>query len=119
MSDPSARSELVTVRDFIRYEQRDDPRARAELQHALPRAVAREVGQKDRIERETELPRILDDLAATPHKVIEPLVLADLRAAYAERVAKAGLPAEESKMLAEALEAGLTGYTYLSDEPLS
>ena len=40
--------------------------------------------------------------------------LADLRAAYAERVAKAGLPAEESKALAEALEAGLTGYTYLS-----
>jgi len=45
--------------------------------------------------------------------------LADLRAAYAERVAKAGLPAEEAKALAEALEAGLTGYTYLSDEPLS
>lgn len=45
--------------------------------------------------------------------------LADLRAAYAERVAKAGLPAEEAKLLAEALEAGLTGYTYLSDEPLS
>jgi arginine decarboxylase len=45
--------------------------------------------------------------------------LADLRAAYAERVAKAGLPAEESEMLADALEAGLTGYTYLSDEPLA
>ncbi len=45
--------------------------------------------------------------------------LADLRAAYAQRVAKAGLPAEEVKALAEALEAGLTGYTYLSDEPLS
>ncbi|HEY5972727.1 MAG TPA: arginine decarboxylase [Pseudoxanthomonas sp.] len=45
--------------------------------------------------------------------------LADLRAAYAERVAKAGLSAEESKALADALEAGLTGYTYLSDEPLS
>ena len=44
--------------------------------------------------------------------------LSDLRAAYAERVAKAGLPAEESKLLADALEAGLTGYTYLSDEPL-
>ncbi|MEP6908458.1 MAG: arginine decarboxylase [Pseudoxanthomonas sp.] len=44
--------------------------------------------------------------------------LADLRAAYAERVDKAGLPAEESKLLADALEAGLTGYTYLSDEPL-
>jgi len=45
--------------------------------------------------------------------------LADLRAAYAERVAKAGLPAEEAKALADSLEAGLTGYTYLSDEPLS
>ncbi|MEO8366745.1 MAG: arginine decarboxylase [Pseudoxanthomonas sp.] len=45
--------------------------------------------------------------------------LADLRATYAERVAQAGLPVEESKMLADALEAGLTGYTYLSDEPLS
>ena len=45
--------------------------------------------------------------------------LADLRAMYAERVAKAGLPTEESKMLSDALEAGLTGYTYLSDEPLS
>lgn len=45
--------------------------------------------------------------------------LGDLRAAYAERVTKAGLPAAESKLLAEALEAGLTGYTYLSDEPLS
>ena len=45
--------------------------------------------------------------------------LSDLRAAYAERVSKAGLPAEESKLLADALEAGLTGYTYLSDEPLS
>ena len=45
--------------------------------------------------------------------------LADLRAAYAERVAKAGLPVEEAKALSDALEAGLTGYTYLSDEPLS
>ena len=45
--------------------------------------------------------------------------LGDLRAAYADRVAKAGLPAEESNRLADALEAGLTGYTYLSDEPLS
>ncbi|MET0893208.1 MAG: arginine decarboxylase, partial [Pseudoxanthomonas sp.] len=45
--------------------------------------------------------------------------LADLRAAYEERVVKAGLPAEESRALADALEAGLTGYTYLSDEPLS
>ncbi|MET0755687.1 MAG: hypothetical protein ABWY31_06165, partial [Pseudoxanthomonas sp.] len=39
--------------------------------------------------------------------------------AYAERVAKAELGTEESKLLANALEAGLTGYTYLSDEPLS
>jgi arginine decarboxylase len=45
--------------------------------------------------------------------------LADLRAAYAERVGKAGLGADESKLLADALEAGLTGYTYLSDEPLA
>ena len=45
--------------------------------------------------------------------------LADLRASYTERVAKAGLGSEESKLLADALEAGLTGYTYLSDEPLS
>ncbi|MET0655968.1 MAG: arginine decarboxylase, partial [Pseudoxanthomonas sp.] len=45
--------------------------------------------------------------------------LEDLRAAYAERVAKAELGTEESKLLANALEAGLTGYTYLSDEPLS
>jgi arginine decarboxylase len=45
--------------------------------------------------------------------------LDDLRAVYAERVANARLPADESQMLAEALEAGLTGYTYLSDEPLA
>ena len=45
--------------------------------------------------------------------------LSDLRATYAKRVAQAGLPADEAKRLAEALEAGLTGYTYLSDEPLS
>ena len=45
--------------------------------------------------------------------------LSDLRAAYAQRVANAGLSAEESKLLSDALEAGLTGYTYLSDEPLS
>ena len=41
------------------------------------------------------------------------------KAGRKERVAKAQLPADESKLLAEALEAGLTGYTYLSDEPLS
>ena len=77
LSHDGAYFHCLDVRDFIRYEQRDDARARAEFQHALPRAVAREVGQKDRIERETELPRVLDDLAATPHEVIEPLVLAE------------------------------------------
>ena len=41
-----------------------------------------------------------------------------LRATYAERIAAAHLPAEEAQRLAHALEAGLTGYTYLSDEPL-
>ena len=45
--------------------------------------------------------------------------LDDLRAVYAERVAAAQLPADESQMLSQALEAGLTGYTYLSDEPLA
>ncbi|SDQ30555.1 arginine decarboxylase [Pseudoxanthomonas sp. CF385] len=44
--------------------------------------------------------------------------LDDLRAAYRTRVEEAQLPAEESAALSEALEAGLTGYTYLSDEPL-
>lgn len=44
--------------------------------------------------------------------------LADLRNAYAQRVAAAGLSAERANELSEALEAGLTGYTYLSDEPL-
>jgi arginine decarboxylase len=45
--------------------------------------------------------------------------LEDLRAVYAERVAAAQLSADESQMLSNALEAGLTGYTYLSDEPLA
>ncbi len=45
--------------------------------------------------------------------------LAELRAAYRERVAAAGLPAGRSAELNAALEAGLTGYTYLSDEPLA
>ncbi|WP_454828350.1 arginine decarboxylase [Pseudoxanthomonas wuyuanensis] len=45
--------------------------------------------------------------------------LDDLRAVYAERVAAAQLSANEAKVLADALEAGLTGYTYLSDEPLA
>ncbi|KRA46232.1 arginine decarboxylase [Pseudoxanthomonas sp. Root630] len=44
--------------------------------------------------------------------------LDDLRAAYRTRVEEATLSADESAALADALEAGLTGYTYLSDEPL-
>jgi arginine decarboxylase len=38
-----------------------------------------------------------------------------LRAAYRDTVAVAGLPADESARLTAALEAGLTGYTYLDD----
>jgi arginine decarboxylase len=45
--------------------------------------------------------------------------LDDLRASYAERIAAAGLDAARADALAAALEAGLTGYTYLSDEPLA
>ncbi|GGD49117.1 arginine decarboxylase [Pseudoxanthomonas indica] len=45
--------------------------------------------------------------------------LDDLRAVYRERVAAAQLSAEESQALSADLEAGLTGYTYLSDEPLA
>jgi len=41
-----------------------------------------------------------------------------LRAAYAKKVDAAGLPAEESVRMKDALEAGLTAYTYLSDEPV-
>jgi len=44
--------------------------------------------------------------------------LDELREAYARRVHEAGLPEGESLALAAALEAGLTGYTYLSDAPL-
>ncbi|HEY9253248.1 MAG TPA: arginine decarboxylase [Stenotrophomonas sp.] len=44
--------------------------------------------------------------------------LDELRAAYAERIAAAQLPAARAQELSDALEAGLTGYTYLSDEPL-
>ena len=44
--------------------------------------------------------------------------LDDLRAAYRGKVAAASLPADESARLNDALEAGLTAYTYLSDEPL-
>jgi len=38
-----------------------------------------------------------------------------LRAAYRDKVAAAQLPAGEAAALGEALEAGLTGYTYLDD----
>ncbi|MUV13034.1 arginine decarboxylase [Noviluteimonas gilva] len=41
-----------------------------------------------------------------------------LRSAYAKKVDDAGLPAEESARMKDALEAGLTAYTYLSDEPV-
>ena len=44
--------------------------------------------------------------------------LEDLRASYKARVAAAGLDAARTAELDAALEAGLTGYTYLSDEPL-
>ena len=44
--------------------------------------------------------------------------LDELRASYAERIAAAELPVARAQELADALEAGLTGYTYLSDEPL-
>jgi len=45
--------------------------------------------------------------------------LDELRAAYAQRVAEAKLADGEAKAIADSLEAGLTGYTYLSDEPLA
>ncbi|HZH42545.1 MAG TPA: arginine decarboxylase [Lysobacter sp.] len=44
--------------------------------------------------------------------------LADVRAAYRAKLDAAGLPDAEAQRLAAALEAGLTGYTYLDDEPL-
>lgn len=44
--------------------------------------------------------------------------LADLRAAYAAKVAAAGLAPDQADALQQALEAGLTGYTYLDDTPL-
>ncbi|MFC7301178.1 arginine decarboxylase [Cognatiluteimonas weifangensis] len=40
-----------------------------------------------------------------------------LRAEYRAKVAAAGLPAAEAARMNAALEAGLTAYTYLSDEP--
>ena len=45
--------------------------------------------------------------------------LGDLREAYRARVAAAKLGDEEASRLNAALEAGLTAYTYLSDEPLA
>ncbi|MBT2745660.1 MULTISPECIES: arginine decarboxylase [unclassified Lysobacter] len=45
--------------------------------------------------------------------------LGDLREAYRSKVAAADLPADEARGLEEALETGLTGYTYLSDAPLA
>ncbi len=42
--------------------------------------------------------------------------LAELRAAYARKVDAAGLSADESARLLQALETGLTGYTYLHEE---
>jgi arginine decarboxylase len=45
--------------------------------------------------------------------------LSDLRQAYRDKVAAAHLAADEAARLDMALEAGLTAYTYLSDEPLA
>ncbi|QOW19408.1 arginine decarboxylase [Lysobacter ciconiae] len=45
--------------------------------------------------------------------------LGELRASYRAKVAAADLPADEADRLNAALEAGLTGYTYLSDAPLA
>ncbi len=45
--------------------------------------------------------------------------LDELRASYRDKVAAAGLPADESERLAAALESGLTAYTYLEDTPLA
>jgi arginine decarboxylase len=44
--------------------------------------------------------------------------LATLRAEYRAKVQAAGLPADEAARFDAALETGLTGYTYLADEPL-
>ncbi len=44
--------------------------------------------------------------------------LDELRAIYRDKIAAAGLPAEEAAQLAAALEAGLTAYTYLNDAAL-
>jgi arginine decarboxylase len=39
----------------------------------------------------------------------------DLRAAYREKLAAAGLRGDAAKRIEAALEAGLTGYTYLAE----
>jgi arginine decarboxylase len=44
--------------------------------------------------------------------------LADLRERYGANVAAAALPEATAAEFLAALEAGLTGYTYLSEEPL-
>jgi arginine decarboxylase len=45
--------------------------------------------------------------------------LDDLRREYRDKVAAAGLPEDEATRLEAALEAGLTGYTYLDDSPIA
>ncbi len=45
--------------------------------------------------------------------------LDDLRAEYRDKVAAAKLPVAEAERLSAALEAGLTGYTYLDDSPVA
>ncbi|ALR03371.1 arginine decarboxylase [Xylella fastidiosa] len=44
--------------------------------------------------------------------------LDEVRRVYAQRITAAGMSAAESKALSDMLEAGLTGYPYLSDVPL-
>jgi arginine decarboxylase len=44
--------------------------------------------------------------------------LKQLRGEYQAKIAAAQLPADEARRMADALEAGLTGYTYLADESL-
>jgi arginine decarboxylase len=44
--------------------------------------------------------------------------LAQLRAEYRAKIDAAQLPADEARRMADALETGLTGYTYLADEAL-
>jgi len=42
--------------------------------------------------------------------------LAALRAEYANKIARADIVGDEAKRLEAALEAGLTGYTYLAED---